>query len=219
MTTLLEARKPPEFLPLQTRSEPVETVDAQARKVTVVFTTGATVRRQRYLGWDTVVPFDEVLTVSRDAVNLDRLNGGAPALDSHSYWTTASQVGVVENARIDGKRGLADILFPRAGTDPAADRMFAMVDQRIIRNVSVGYSIDEVEIRAPQKQGEVEQHVIKRWTPYEVSWVTIPADAGSQSIRSEHARHFPFAVTRIAPVSALGNLAAARMRMRQRSLG
>jgi hypothetical protein len=49
-----------------------------------------------------------------------------------------------ESAHRKGE-GLADIRFPSKGVE-AADRMFAMVDQRIIRNISVGYSIDEVEV-------------------------------------------------------------------------
>ncbi|MGC2774330.1 MAG: prohead protease/major capsid protein fusion protein, partial [Bradyrhizobium sp.] len=72
------------------------------------------------------------------------------------------------------------IRFPKAGIDAAADRMFALVTDKIIRNVSVGYSIDEVRVVEPTKEGEVEKRIITRWTPFEVSFVTIPADAGAQ---------------------------------------
>jgi hypothetical protein len=188
----------PAALPMQTREQPVASVDAAARTVEVTFTTGAAVRRRRWTGWDTSVPFDEILEVSRAAVNLTRLNAGAPALDSHSAYRTASQVGVIEKAWIDGGEGRARIRFPSKGVDEAADRMFAMVDEKIIRNVSVGYAIDEVRVEEPQKKGDVEKRIATRWTPFEVSFVTIPADAGAQVRGADET--FPIIITRAAPV-------------------
>jgi len=212
----------PDGLPMQTRAAPVSSVDVEKRTVDVVFSTGASVRRQRWIGWDTVVPFDEILQVSRDAVNLDRLNAGAPVLDSHSAWSTSSQVGVVENARVEGGKALATLRFPAKGVDAAADRMFAMVEQRIIRNVSVGYSIDEAEVKAPSKAGEIEQRIVKRWTPMEISFVTIPADAGAQVRKLEEAARYPFQVSN-EPAAASAEIdaalaAAARMRMRMQTI-
>ncbi|WP_315751519.1 prohead protease/major capsid protein fusion protein, partial [Bradyrhizobium sp. SZCCHNS3055] len=187
----------PAALPMQTREQPVSSVDAAARTVEVTFTTGAAVRRRRWTGWDTSVPFDEILEVSRAAVNLSRLNAGAPALDSHSAYRTASQVGVIEKAWIDGGEGRALIRFPSKGVDEAADRMFAMVDEKIIRNVSVGYAIDEVRVEEPQKKGDVEKRIATRWTPFEVSFVTIPADAGAQVRGADET--FPIIITRAVP--------------------
>jgi hypothetical protein len=215
MTTKSQTNPPasrltdPAALPMQTRAMPVASIDAETRTVEVVFTTGAAVRRRRWTGWDTSVPFDEILEVSRSAINLDRLNAGAPALDSHSAWSTSSQVGVIERAWIDGSEGRAKIRFPSAGVDAASDRMFALVNERIIRNVSVGYSIDKVRVEAPKKEGEIEKRIVTRWTPFEISWVTVPADAGAQ-VRA-NADLFPLAVTR----SDAANAAMARMRMRQ----
>jgi hypothetical protein len=206
---------PPQAMPMQTRLAAVGDINAETRTVSVVFTTGAAVRRRRYVGWDSAVPFDEVLLVSDDAVNLTRLQAGAPALDSHSAYSTSSQVGVVENPRIEKGQGIADIRFPSAGVDPAADRMFALVDQRIIRNISVGYSIDEVEVKAPAKAGDIEQRIIKRWTPMEISFVTVPADPGAQVRATDPL--FSCAVT--APEGDGGvAVAAARMRMRQKQI-
>lgn len=171
-------RTPPAELLLQSRLQTITdgAIDADARTVTLVFTAGATVRRRRYVGWDTVIPFDETLLVSRAAVNLDRLNAGAPVLESHAYYSTHGQLGVVERAWIEGKEGKATVRFPSPGIDERADRMFGMVSDRIIKNVSVGYSIDKLRIVEPAKKGEVEQHIAERWTPFEISFVTIPAD-------------------------------------------
>lgn len=181
----------PVALPMQLRRAPIlpATVNSEARSVDVVFTTGAAVRRRRWTGWDTSVPFDEILEVSDRAVDLTRLNAGAPALDSHSVWSSHSQVGVVERAWIEGKEGKATIRFPREGLDEAADRMFGLISDGIIRNVSVGYSIERVKVVEPAAKGEVEQRIVERWTPLEVSFVTVPADPRAQVRAADQASY------------------------------
>lgn len=181
----------PVALPMQLRRAPIlpATVNTETRSVDVVFTTGAAVRRRRWTGWDTSVPFDEILEVSDRAVDLTRLNAGAPALDSHSVWSSHSQVGVVERAWIEGKEGKATIRFPREGLDQAADRMFGLISDGIIRNVSVGYSIERVKVVEPATTGEVEQRIVERWTPLEVSFVTVPADPRAQVRASDQANY------------------------------
>ncbi|MBU9699343.1 Mu-like prophage major head subunit gpT family protein [Rhodobacteraceae bacterium HSP-20] len=176
---------------MQLRRAPIlpATVNSEARSVDVVFTTGAAVRRRRWTGWDTSVPFDEILEVSDRAVDLTRLNAGAPALDSHSVWSSHSQVGVVERAWIEGKEGKATIRFPREGLDQAADRMFGLISDGIIRNVSVGYSIERVKVVEPAAKGEVEQRIVERWTPLEVSFVTVPADPRAQVRAADQASY------------------------------
>lgn len=182
----------PVALPMQLRRAPIlpATVNTESRSVDVVFTTGAAVRRRRWTGWDTSVPFDEILEVSDRAVDLTRLNAGAPALDSHSVWSSHSQVGVVERAWIEGKEGKATIRFPREGLDQAADRMFGLITDGIIRNVSVGYSIERVKVIEPAAKGEVEQRIVERWTPLEVSFVTVPADPRAQ-VRAADQANYP----------------------------
>ena len=182
----------PVALPMQLRRAPIlpASVNTEARSVDVVFTTGAAVRRRRWTGWDTSVPFDEILEVSDRAVDLTRLNAGAPALDSHSVWSSYSQVGVVERAWIEGKEGKATIRFPREGLDQAADRMFGLISDGIIRNVSVGYSIERVKVVEPAAKGDVEQRIVERWTPLEVSFVTVPADPRAQ-VRAADQANYP----------------------------
>ncbi|WP_233290731.1 prohead protease/major capsid protein fusion protein [Shinella sp. PSBB067] len=185
----------PASLPMQTRREPIapSSVNPETRSVDVVFTTGAPVRRRRWTGWDTSVPFDEILEVSERAVDLSRLNAGAPALDSHSVWSSFSQVGVVERAWIEGKEGKATIRFPREGLDQAADRMFGLISDGIIRNVSVGYSIDRAKVVEAEKKGDVEKRIVERWTPLEVSFVTVPADPRAQ-VRAADQTSYPIEI-------------------------
>jgi len=194
-------RNLPGALPMQTRALPIgaSAINIEARTVRVVFSTGAAVRRRRWTGWDATIPFDEILQVSSAAVDLTRLNLGGPVLDSHSMWSTGSQVGVVERAWIEGGEALAEIRFPPAGIDERADRMFGLVSEGIIRNVSVGYSIDQARVIEAEKKGDVEQRIVERWTPHEISSVTIPADARAQ-VRSGAGEDvtYPLTVTRAA---------------------
>lgn len=215
--TISASRKMPAVLPLQMRSETIPTgaIDAEARTVTLVFTTGATVRRRRYEGWDAVIPFDETLVVSRAAIDLTRMNAGAPVLDSHSTYTTFSQVGVVERAWIEGAEGKATVRFPAAGIDERADRMFGLVADRIIKNVSVGYSVDKIRVVEPEKKGQVEQRIVERWTPYEISFVTVGADLGAQVRSLDNAATYPIQIDGLK--SGL-EAVRARMRMRSRAL-
>ncbi|QQC26512.1 hypothetical protein I6H96_06650 [Brucella anthropi] len=212
--TKLNLRKMPDSLPMQMQEVRLlpSGVDAETRMLDLVWTTGATVRRRRFAGWDTVVPFDEILIVSDKAIDLSRMNAGAPVLDSHSVWSTFSQVAVVERAWVDGGEGKASIRFPKAGIDERADRMFGLVSDGIIKNVSVGYSIDKIRIEEAQKKGEVEKVFVERWTPNEISFVTVPADPGAQ-VRN-HADMFPLLVDR-KPFSTFA--VSARMRMAEAS--
>lgn len=207
-----DAAAAPAALPMQTRLAPVSGIDVEKRTVDVVWTTGAAVRRARWTGWDTRVAFDEILLVTKEAVDLSRLQSGAPALDSHSVYSTFSQVGVVDSARLEKGEGLATIRFPSKSVDEAADRMFALVAERIIRNISVGYTINEVRIEEAKKPGEVEKRIVTRWTPFELSFVTVNADPGAQVRAQEGAAMFPIAIARAA--HDFSAAAIARMHMR-----
>lgn len=183
-------------LPMQTRLAPVASIEAETRTVEVVWTTGASVRRRRWTGFDTAIDYEEILVVSRDAVDLSRLDAGAPVLDSHSQWTTRAIVGVVERAWIDKGEGRAALRFPKPGVDEAADRLFALVTDGIVRNISVGYRIDKVRVERPERVGEPERWFVERWTPHELSFVAVGADPGAQvrgdNVPAEALPTFPF---------------------------
>jgi phage head maturation protease len=93
--------------------------------------------------------------------------------------------------------------------------MFAMVSEKIIRNISVGYIINEMRVIEPEKKGQVEQRIATRWTPYEVSFVTVPADAGAQTRAAADLATYPLVVSRQAMLADDLAAVAARMRMRQ----
>lgn len=115
----------------------------------------------------------EILSHDADAVTLDRLNNGANVLVNHD---AGDWVGVVENARIDGDRkGRATVRF---GNSERAREVWQDVRDGILRSVSVGYSIDDMQVTRQGGKDGPDEYTVTRWTPYEISLVTIPADPG-----------------------------------------
>ena len=108
----------------------------------------------------------EILSHEKGAADLSRLNDGAPLLFNHNPDRV---IGVVERAYIDDKkrRGYARVRFSQ---NEFAQEILRDVQDGIIRNVSFGYAIDDMEERSG---GEF---VATSWTPTEVSVVAIPAD-------------------------------------------
>src|SRR5512147_1236011 len=89
-------------LPLQTRADvrlQPDSIDAEARTIEVLWSTGAMVRRRDL--W-TGKHYDEVLSLDPRHVDLSRLNSGAPLLNAHGAFDLANVIGVVERAWIAG---------------------------------------------------------------------------------------------------------------------
>lgn len=149
------------------------TFDAERRTVEVTFTTGADVRR---FDWWTERYYIERLQVTPEAVDLARLNAGAPVLNTHGSWDLGDVIGVVERAWIEAGEGRASIRFSeREEVAP----IVRDVEAGILRNVSAGYWVNEWRITQPTDGGtEIREAV--RWTPGEISLVPVPADAGAQ---------------------------------------
>ena len=108
---------------------------------------------------------NEVLSHERDAADLGRLNDAAPVLFNHD---PNKVIGVVERAWLDdkAKRGYVNVRFSR---NAFAQEVLADVKDGVLRNVSFGYAINDMEQRG-------EDFVATSWSPYEVSVVSIPAD-------------------------------------------
>ena len=109
---------------------------------------------------------NEVLSHDRNAADLSRLNDGAPLLFNHDPDRV---IGVVERGWIDDtkKRGYVSVRFSK---NPFAQEVLTDVKDGILRNVSFGYQITDLEQRA---SGDF---VANSWTAMEVSLVSIPAD-------------------------------------------
>jgi hypothetical protein len=165
-------------LPLQTRADVrlmPETADAERRTVELVWSTGAAVRRRD--PW-TGKRYDEVLSLEEAHVDLSRLNGGAPLLNTHGAWDLRDVIGVVERAWIarEGEAlvGRATVRFSdRADVEP----IWRDVASGIVRNVSVGYAVRTYEITETDGQSPVWRAV--DWQPLELSAVPVGADAAA----------------------------------------
>lgn len=108
----------------------------------------------------------EILSHDAGAVDLSRLNDGAPLLLGHE---AEDQIGVVESATIDADRvGRAVVRFSRASE---AQEIWQDVVDGIRRKVSVGYVVTEYQAGATPGQ-----FIATRWQPLEISIVSIPAD-------------------------------------------
>jgi phage head maturation protease len=156
------------------RAAAVGSANADKRTVDVVFSTGAKVLRSSWMDG----PFYEELDMSADAVRLDRLNNGAPFLMDHNGYSVANTPAVVESARVEGGKGFATVRFAKAGVDPAADMLFAKIQDGIVRSVSVGYRVHKIEKIVTEGEKVPTMRVVD-WTPYEISAVAMPADAGA----------------------------------------
>jgi hypothetical protein len=148
------------------------TLDPTARTVEVVFTTGAS--GVRY-GWEE--DYIEQLDVTPEAVDLTRLNSGAPVMDNHSWYSNATQTpGVVERAWVENGEGRAVLRFD---TDEHGEALFGKVARGIITKVSVGYRVSEYERVPPEAKGELATYIARKWQPFEISMVTVPFDNGA----------------------------------------
>ena len=109
---------------------------------------------------------DEILVHREDSIDFSRLNASAPLLWMHD---PSSVIGVVERAYLDKKKkqGRATVRFAR---NAAGEEALQMVKDKIYRNVSFGYSVDETE------EGEGNSYRVTKFTPAEVSLVSTPAD-------------------------------------------
>ena len=136
-------------------------IDEEARTVSLSFSSDAPV--ERWFGM-------EVLDHSPKSVDLGRLNDGAPLLMDHN---TSDQIGRVESALVDGKRGTAVVRFSKSAR---AQEIFTDVVDGIRQNISVGYRINEMEIDESRSMDGVETFVATNWQPFEVSVVSVPAD-------------------------------------------
>ena len=166
-------------LPVQTRAEVrvmPETVDAEARTVELVWSTGATVRRRDF--W-TGKRYDEVLSLDPAHVDLSRLNAGAPFLDSHGMYDLGDVIGVVERAWLArGKDGAHEgRAVVRFSARDEVEPVWRDVQAGIIRNVSVGYAVRAYEV--VEEEGKVPVWRAVDWQPMELSAVPVGADAGA----------------------------------------
>ncbi|HBD0912377.1 TPA: phage major capsid protein [Escherichia coli] len=114
-----------------------------------------------------MVVLDEILVHTPEAVDLSRLNNNAPLLFNHIF---DNHIGVVCNARIDADNvGRALVKFSKHGT--LSNDIRNKVIEGTMEKISVGYDIKEYRI--DYAKGQL---IVTKWAPFEISFVTVPAD-------------------------------------------
>lgn len=114
--------------------------------------------------------FAEVLSCTPGAVDLSR--APLPVLEQHDSGRV--NVAIAEDVRVEGGKVRANIRF---GSTQRALELFNDAAAGIVRGLSVGYRIDQY-----QERGNTV--LVSKWTPHEVSVVSIPADPQSGFYRS-----------------------------------
>lgn len=180
-------------LPLIVRAAQVivEEGGEEDRIAEVVWSTGS---RRTVSSWFSE-DYEEELELNAGAVRLERLNAGAPLLNSHNAYDLDRVIGVVVagSAKIERGQGTAQVRFSNR---PEVDSIWQDVKDGILRNLSVGYKVHEYHIE--KREGQMELWRAVDWEPMEISVVAIGADSGAQfrSDQEQKGATFPCIVRR-----------------------
>lgn len=167
-------------LPVQVREATLvpATFNESDNTVEVVWTQGAMVRRY---DWWKDRPYDEALDVTPEAVDMSRFEAGTvQVLDGHRVYGGVSAIlGIAQRGWIANGEGRATI---RLSERPELAGIVADIRSGVIRAISFGYSVQQYAITPADQRsdgGTVDLYRAVRWTPQEISFVTVPADAGA----------------------------------------
>lgn len=111
----------------------------------------------------------EVLSHEPGCMDSVRLENHAPALFNHK-WDV--QLGKVVKSWVENK--IAYVTVKMSRTELAKEKLKDIEDE-ILVNVSFGYEVIEVG-KIIEEQGKLPVYIATKWMPFEVSFVTIPAD-------------------------------------------
>lgn len=154
-----------------------DAIDANARTAELTFSS-----EEPYKRWFG----NEVLCHDDGCMDLSRLQDIGVLLWNHN---DNKPIGRIESAWVDAdKRGHAKVVFD---TDEEADCIFQKVQSGTLRGVSVGYRVsvwEDVESGAMSTNGRFAGpcSIAMRWEPFEISIVSVPADATVGVGRSMH---------------------------------
>lgn len=117
----------------------------------------------------------EILSHDGDAVNLERLNSIGCVLYNHNRDAV---IGKINRAWIENGRGMCEI---ELDDDEESEKIRRKMESGTLKGVSVGYTVDEWKEVPAGKKSEDGKYagpcsIATRWTPFEVSVVSVPAD-------------------------------------------
>ncbi len=151
-----------------------DAVDAEARTVSISFSSEQPVRRYDWLRDEY---YDEILGHEPGNVDLSRLQNIGVALFNHDRDKVIGAV-IEPVLDSDSRRCTAKIRFD---TDEFSEMIFQKVLSGTLKGISVGYAVktwEEVMPGGVSTCGRFKGpcRVARSWMPYEVSSVSIPAD-------------------------------------------
>lgn len=118
---------------------------------------------RRNFGYETLLHTEEAIDYSRVAA------GSCPLLYNHN---NDEYIGIVESVRLDNGQLRAVVRLSK--NSDFARQVSADILDGILRSISIGYEINEMA--EGQDIDGIPQYIATRWTLYEVSVVTTPAD-------------------------------------------
>jgi len=146
---------------VQTRLAQVESVKGDQKTFKASLSSETPVRR--FFG-------NEILIHTQQAINFERAARGLSLLFNHD---NDSPIGRVSNIRLEKKRLKGDLVF---SNNDRAREILQDVQDGFLGDISIRYQIDNFE--EVERDGQDTPDIfITRWTPVEVSLVTVPADS------------------------------------------
>lgn len=136
--------------------------------------------RKFILSFSSELPYErcwgsEILDHSEGCVDLTRINEVGCVLFNHKRDVV---IGRINRAWAEGGRGYAEIEFD---IDAESEKIYQKVKCGTLKGVSVGYMVDvweEVMANKMSSDGRFKgpASIAKKWTPFEISVVSVPAD-------------------------------------------
>ena len=117
----------------------------------------------------------EILDHTQGCVDLERINSIGCVLYNHNRDAV---IGKIERAWVENGRGYAEVTFD---SDEESEKIYQKVKGGTLKGVSVGYLVDSWEEVMPGKQSADGRFtgpcsIARKWAPYEISIVSVPAD-------------------------------------------
>lgn len=157
-------------------------IDEDERRVKISISSETPITRRSFFS----DPWIETLGHKRGEPNLARFQSGGASVHYNHSRQRADRIGVVESVKLvtikDGKRaeGTGKIRrlegVVRISKREDVDDIWTDISDGVLRNISVGYTVDERKLTRESGPGEPDEFRITSWTPMEVSFVDIPAD-------------------------------------------
>ena len=178
---------------VKARAEPTRQMTRELTTHSIRTVEGTGNERKFILSFSSEEPYTrfygtEILDHSEGAVDLSRLNEIGVLLFNHDRNTV---IGKINRAWIENNRGQAEVEFD---TDDKSEIIYQKVKSGTLKTTSVGYVIDsyeDVSVNQTSKDGRFKGPAVVavKWTPFEISIVSVPADPTVGVGRSfEHGR-------------------------------